>query len=137
MFSGLLQQPLIEKRKERNLPCVWAPLGSGGATKAPKSQTQGRAWRGEPHRHRRSAGKPWANEPQMKNTQHAEAVVCARRRRQAMEATPKIIFEIWILWAHISRWGEPCDWAWARGGGRGLGELLPANLGSCSDVGRG
>lgn len=42
----------------------------------------------------------------MKNTQYAEAVVSARRRRQAVAKTPKIIFEIRILGAHTSRPAE-------------------------------
>lgn len=119
-------------KKEICLVCgprrVW-----GAQRKHPRAKRRGECEWGEPLRHRRPAGSPWANEPQMKNTQHAEAVVCARRRRQAVEVTPKIIFEIWILGAPISR----------RAGALrpnlrpGLSGLLLANLGSCPEVGRG
>ena len=104
----------------------------GAQRKHPGAKRRGECEWGEPRRHRRPEGSPWANEPQMKNTQRTEAVLCARRR-QAVEATPKIIFEIWILGAPISRRAG----ALRPSLGSGLSGLLLANLGSCLDVGRG
>lgn len=37
-FSGLLQQLLVGKRKERNLPCVGAPVGSGAQQGHPRAK---------------------------------------------------------------------------------------------------
>lgn len=121
-----------KKGRKKSVLCV-GPAGFGGATGAPESKTQGLAWRDKPRAQRRPAGRPWANEPQMKNTQHTEAVVSARRRRRAVEAAPKIIFEIWIPRAYICRpAGAP-----RLSMGRGPGGLLWAGLGGCPDVGRG
>ncbi|XP_045842244.1 nascent polypeptide-associated complex subunit alpha, muscle-specific form-like [Meles meles] len=130
-FPALPQPLSFGKGKERNPPCVWAPLRSG-VRRGIESKTAGRTWRGDLAQGR-PAGRPWANQPQMK-TRRAEAVVSARRRRRALEAAPKT-FEIWIPGAQTARpAGAPrpslCGGvAWVSPGWPGWG--------GCPDVGRG
>lgn len=116
------------------------PAGFGGATGASESKTQGADVEGRPRGQRRPAGRPWANQPQMKNTQHAEAVVSARRRRRAVEAAPKITCEIWIPGAQITRptgAPRPSLWrgvAWASPGWPGEAALTWGGVGPADVV---
>lgn len=104
-----------------------------GRNRGAREQNAGRAWRSEPRGQRTPAGRPWANEAQTKTTRHTEAVVSARRRRRAVRAAPKIVFEIWILKAHISRpAGAP-----RRSVGQGPLAFSRRTWGGCHDVGGG
>lgn len=46
-FPALPQPLSFGKRKERNPPCVWAPLGSGVRRGHPRAKHGGRTWRGD------------------------------------------------------------------------------------------
>lgn len=81
-FRGWLQQLAGwggggEKKKERNLACVWAPLGLGARRGHPRAKCKGRVCRGSPPGQRGPWTRRWANETQIKSTGFAEAVVLA------------------------------------------------------------
>lgn len=99
-FRGWLQQLALvrerEKKEERNLACVWAPLGLHARRGHPGAKCKGWVCQGAPPGQREPSARPWANETQIKSTRFAEAVVraCWQQRREVVSA-PKIIYEIW------------------------------------------
>lgn len=131
---GVAAAALVWKKERKKSALRVGPAGFGGATGASESKTRGADVEGRPRGQGRPAGRPWANQPQMR-TQRAEPVVSARRRRRALETAPKTTFEIWIPGAQIARPAgapRPSLWrgvAWASPGWRGRG--------GCPDVGRG
>lgn len=80
-FRGWLQQLALvrgkKKKKERNLACVWAPLGLDARRGHPRAKSKGRVCRGAPPGQRGPWTRRWANETQIKSTGLAKAVVRA------------------------------------------------------------
>lgn len=120
----------LEKGKKEICP-VCGLRWVRGSNRGTRERNAGRAWRSEPGGQRTPAGRPWANEPQRKNTAHRGR--CERAAAAAAAAAPKIIFEIWIWRAHISR---P---AGAPRGSRARGPVAFSRRawGGCPDFGRG